>query len=148
TPPAHLAMLPGGGYFTFPLGGFPRFALLPSGPMQRVAQAEGLPMSSAPLPPPEQGQLRSARSRRWIVKDLRPSTLPPPPMPPSRASPPTPLTRPPQPPPTPASTGDGAPAKDVQVLGGAGRGAQVAERAALPAPTCFTPPRPAGCLPR
>jgi hypothetical protein len=35
-------------------------------------------MSSVAHSPPEQGQLVSARSRQWVVNDVRPSTLPPP----------------------------------------------------------------------
>jgi hypothetical protein len=33
-------------------------------------------MSSVAHPLPEQGQLASARSRHWVVNDVRPSTLP------------------------------------------------------------------------
>ena len=35
-------------------------------------------MSSVAPSPPEPGQLVSVRSRRWIVNDVRPGTLPPP----------------------------------------------------------------------
>ena len=35
-------------------------------------------MSGVAHSPPEQGQLVSARSRQWVVNDVRPSTLPPP----------------------------------------------------------------------
>ena len=44
-------------------------------------------MSSAALSPPEQGQLVSARSRQWIVNDVRASTLPPPALKPNFSNP-------------------------------------------------------------
>src|SRR5262245_58017580 len=81
---------------------------------------------------PEQGQLVSVRSRRWVVGEVSKSTLPPPPL---------------EPVPIKAqhlvsllSVEDDALGEELQVVWEIEPGAQVVEKVALPEPTGFDPP--------
>src|SRR6516225_4324304 len=82
--------------------------------------------------PPEQGQLVSVRSRQWIVNEVRPSTLPPPPLKLTFSGPQHLLTL--------ASIEDDGLGEELQVIWEIELGAKVIEKVALPEPTGFDPP--------
>ena len=83
-------------------------------------------------PVPEQGQLVSVRSRRWVVSEVRASTLPPPPM--------EPTTNGPQHLVSLLSVEDDALGEELQVIWQIEPGAEVIEKVALPEPTGFDAP--------
>ncbi|MEI8166657.1 MAG: DISARM system SNF2-like helicase DrmD, partial [Chloroflexales bacterium] len=82
---------------------------------------------------PEHGQLVEVRQRRYVVTEVRQSTLPPDPL---RIYDPTPQHRV-----TLASVEDDAIGEELQVIWEIEPGAQVVEGAALPQPTGFDAPR-------
>jgi hypothetical protein len=89
-------------------------------------------MSSVAHSPPEQGQLVSARSRQWVVNDVRPSTLPAPALKPTFSGPQNLLTL--------SSVEDDGLGEELQVIWGIEPGAGVIGKVALPEPTSFDPP--------
>ena len=98
----------------------------------RATLVQGAMIAGAVASLPEQGQLVSVRSRRWVVGEVSKSTLPPPPL---------------EPVPTQAqhlisllSVEDDALGEELQVVWEIEPGAQVIEKVALPEPTGFDPP--------
>jgi hypothetical protein len=89
-------------------------------------------MSSVAHSPPAQGQLLSARSRQWVVNDVRPSTLPAPALKPVFSGPQHLLTL--------SSVEDDGLGEELQVIWEIEPGARVIEKVALPEPTGFDPP--------
>src|SRR6266511_6179340 len=95
-----------------------------------IDEAGSVLMSIAALP--EQGQLVEVRQRRYVVTDIRQSTLPPDPL---KLYDPTPQHRV-----TLASVEDDALGEELQVIWEIEPGAQRMEGSALPAPTDFDDP--------
>ena len=89
-------------------------------------------MASALTSTPESGQLVSVRSRRWVVGEIRSSTLPPPPLEPVRAEPQHLVSL--------LSVEDDALGEELQVVWEIEPGAEVIEKVSLPEPTGFDPP--------
>src|SRR4051812_46744086 len=89
-------------------------------------------MTSALASPPELGQLVHVRSRRWVVNEVRASTLPPPPL--------EPIPHVPQHLVSLLSVEDDALGEELQVVWQIEPGATVIEKVALPEPTGFDPP--------
>jgi SNF2 family DNA or RNA helicase len=89
-------------------------------------------MAGAVASLPEQGQLVSVRSRRWVVGEVNKSTLPPPPLEPVPADPQHLISL--------LSVEDDALGEELQVVWEIEPGAQVVEKVALPEPTGFDPP--------
>jgi hypothetical protein len=81
---------------------------------------------------PEQGQLVSVRSRRWVVGEVNKSTLPPPPLEPVPAQAQHLISL--------LSVEDDALGEELQVVWEIEPGADVIEKVALPEPTGFDPP--------
>src|SRR5262245_57848025 len=81
---------------------------------------------------PEQGQLVSVRSRRWVVGEVNKSTLPPPPLEPVPAQPQHLVSL--------LSVEDDALGEELQVVWEIEPGAEVIEKVALPEPTGFDAP--------
>jgi ERCC4-related helicase len=88
-------------------------------------------MTTAAIPPPEQGQLVDARQRRWVVTDVEAGTLPATPLRPPKAA---------QHLVTLSSVEDDALGEELQVLWELEPGTRVHEKLALPEPTGFDPP--------
>ena len=89
-------------------------------------------MSVTLVSPPESGQLVSVRSRRWVVSEVRASTLPPPPLGPTSEGPQHLVSL--------LSVEDDALGEELQVVWEIEPGATVIEKVALPEPTGFDPP--------
>ena len=89
-------------------------------------------MAGAVATLPEQGQLVSVRSRRWVVGEVNKSTLPPPPLEPVPARPQHLVSL--------LSVEDDALGEELQVVWEIEPGADVIEKVALPEPTGFDPP--------
>src|SRR4051794_10111412 len=81
---------------------------------------------------PEAGQLVSVRSRRWVVGEVRSTTLPPPPLEPVPSEPQHLVSL--------LSVEDDALGEELQVVWQVEPGAAVIEKVALPEPTGFDPP--------
>jgi hypothetical protein len=95
-------------------------------------------MPIAAVAPPEQGQLVSVRSRRWVVGEVDKSTLPPSALEPV-ASPPQHLV-------SLLSVEDDALGEELQVVWEIEPGAEVIEKVALSEPTGFDPPDQLGAF--
>ena len=89
-------------------------------------------MSVTLVSPPESGQLVSVRARRWVVGEVRSSTLPPPPLGPTSEGPQHLVSL--------LSVEDDALGEELQVVWEIEPGATVVEKVALPEPTGFDPP--------
>src|SRR4051812_12793437 len=89
-------------------------------------------MTSALASPPELGQLVHVRSRRWVVNEVRASTLPPPPL--------EPIPHVPQHLVSLLSVEDDALGEELQVVWQIEPGAEVVEKVGLPEPTGFDAP--------
>src|SRR3954463_1826032 len=89
-------------------------------------------MSVTLTSPPESGQLVTVRSRRWVVGEVRASTLPPPPLEPVPSEPQHLVSL--------LSVEDDALGEELQVVWQIEPGAMVIEKVALPEPTGFDPP--------
>jgi hypothetical protein len=89
-------------------------------------------MSSVAPSPPEQGQLVSIRSRKWIVNDVHPSTLPTVALKPDFTGPQHLLPL--------SSVEDDGLGEELQVIWEIEPGAKVIEKVALPEPTGFDLP--------
>jgi SNF2 family DNA or RNA helicase len=81
---------------------------------------------------PEEGQLVQVRSRQWVVNQVKPSTLPPPPLKVGFDGPQNLLTL--------SSVEDDGLGEELQVVWEIEPGARIIEKVALPEPTGFDPP--------
>ena len=97
----------------------------------RTRQVRGAMMAGAVAILPEQGQLVSVRSRRWVVGEVNKSTLPPPPLEPIPAQAQHLVSL--------LSVEDDALGEELQVVWEIEPGAAVVEKVALPEPTGFDP---------
>jgi hypothetical protein len=89
-------------------------------------------MAVALAAPPEQGQLVSVRSRRWVVGEVNQSTLSPPPLEPTSEKPQHLVSL--------LSVEDDALGEELRVIWEIEPGAKVSEKVALPEPNGFDPP--------
>jgi hypothetical protein len=89
-------------------------------------------MSVGAMRSPEQGQLVSVRSRRWVVSDVNKSGLSPPPLAPTSEKAQHLVSL--------LSVEDDALGEELQVIWEIEPGAKVIEKVALPEPTGFDPP--------
>ena len=89
-------------------------------------------MATAAPSVPEQGQLVQVRSRRWVVNDVLPSTLPPPSLKPAFDGRQHLLTL--------SSVEDDGLGEELQVIWEIEPGSRIIEKVALPDPTGFDPP--------